>query len=221
MSYYLCYPSYSEECVRRRLERLRALGVVEVANLLGKGHAAVVLEGRLSDGSPVAVKVLRADSKREDLIYECRLTELAYPISPKVYSCSEEFIVMELVKGRPAAEVLASEGFRYAYIAKVLAAGRGLDIRGVDHRELSRAHKHVVISGGGAVKILDYESAALVERPCNICRLVSWLARLRGADVEALGELLALLRDYKKTSDEDRRGELFREILGGSKVLSV
>jgi len=221
MSYYLCYPSYSEECVRRRLEKLRTLGVVEVVNLLGRGHAAVVLEARLNDGSPVAVKVLRADSKREDLIHECGLTKLAYPISPKVYSCSEELIVMELVKGRPAAEVLASEGFKYPYIAKVLAAGRGLDIRRVDHRELSRAHKHVVIDGGGAVKVLDYESAALAEKPCNICRLLSWLARLRGANVEVLEELLALLRDYKKTPDEDRRKELFKEILGSSKALSA
>jgi putative serine/threonine protein kinase len=221
MSHYLCYPSSSEDCVRGRLEELRTLGVVEVLNLLGKGHAAVVLEARLSNGTPVAVKVLRVDSKRTDLTAECRVAELAYPVSPKVYSCSEEFIVMELVRGYPAVEVLASEGFRYPYVVKVLAAGRWLDVRGVDHRELSRAHKHVVIDRTGAVRILDYESAAVVERPCNICRLFSWLARLRGVDVGVLGEVLTLLRYYKKAEREDLRRELFKEILRSSEVLSA
>jgi len=220
MSYYLCYPHYSEDCIRRRLERLRTLGVAEVVGVLGKGHAAVVMEARLSNGTPVAVKVLRADSKRSELTYECRITKLAYPISPKVYACTEEFIVMELVRGHPAAEILVSESFRYPYVAKVLAAGRGLDIRGIDHRELSRAHKHVVIDRGGVVKILDYESAALIERPCNICRLLSWLARLRRVEVEVLQELFTLLRDYRKSYSEDRRSELFKEILKGSQIIS-
>ena len=221
MSHYLCYPSSSEDCIRRRLEELRSLGVVEVLGLLGKGHAAVVLEVRLSDGTPAAVKVLRLDSKRTDLTGECRVAERAYPVAPRVYSCSGEFIVMELVRGYPAAEVLVSEGFGYPYVVKVLAAGRWLDVRGVDHRELSRAHKHVVIDRAGAVRILDYESAAVVERSCNICRLLSWLARLRGVEMEVLGEVLNLLRNYKKAESEDLRRELFKEILRSSEVLSV
>ena len=209
---YLCYPSYNQSCLERRLEGLRSAGVAELSRLLGKGHSSVVLEAVLTSGERVAVKVLRTDSRRRDLVTECQLMRRAYPLSPLVVACGEDYIVMELVRGVGVGNALADSGRRWALLLKVLAAGRGLDVAGVDHRELSRAHKHVILTPDGRVKVIDYESASLAESPCNVCRLASWLAFRLGYLRVDPGVLIGVLRDYKRAR-EDARGEVFRRLI--------
>ncbi|MEM2007398.1 MAG: hypothetical protein QW154_07160 [Sulfolobales archaeon] len=209
---YLCYPSHSRECVEKRLAELSSLGIVGVSRLIGKGHSSTVLEALLYNGARAALKVLRTDSKRAELLTECRLAERAYPLAPRVIECGEHYILMELVEGVSVAEAVPKAERIAALVLKVISAGRGLDIRWVEHRELSRADRHVLITVDGKVKIVDYESATMSERPGNVCRLTSWLLRrvLRiGLEV---GGILELLRRYRK-ADEGERKSLFPELL--------
>ncbi len=210
--YYLCYPSFSRSCAEERASELAGLGVLGATRLLGKGHSSTVLEVSLAGGGRAALKVLRTDSKRSDLLAECEVLGRAYPVSPRVASCGRYYILMELVEGVPVVEALSRAESKLPLVLKVISAGRGLDILGVDHRELSRAQKHVFLTVDGRVKILDYESASPSERPRNVCRLTSWLlSRVLHLERE-LRELAGLLREYKR-ADEGERRDVFRELV--------
>lgn len=209
---YLCYPSYSRECIEKRVAELRGLGIVGVSRLIGKGHSSTVLEVLLYNGARAALKVLRTDSKRADLLTECKLAERAYPLAPKIIDCGEHYVLMELVEGVSAAEAVLKTERTTALVLKVITAGRGLDTRRIEHRELSRADKHVLITVDGKVKIVDYENATISERPRNVCRLTSWLLRRVLRISLETGVLLELLRRYGK-ADEGERRNLFPDLV--------
>lgn len=209
---YLCYPNYTRECAEKRLLELRDAGVLSLLRVVGKGHSSIVLEVALLSGDTAALKILRTDSKRADLRAECGLMKRAYPVSPRVLSCGDFYILMELLHGVQVVEALREASNKAPLVLKVISAGRGLDISGIDHRELSRAHKHVLLTAGGKVKILDYESATLSERPRNVCRLVSWLIHsVLNLELEKTG-VVELLREYKR-SDEETRRKIFPELV--------
>jgi len=208
----LCYPLHDRDCAEKRLSKLKGVGVLRVVRLLGKGHSSTVLEVELASGARAALKILRIDSKRDSLLQECSLMKKAYPLAPEVITCGDDYVVMELVSGTPAVDTLKLGENIVTNVLKILSSGRGLDILGVDHEELSRADKHVVITHRGTVKILDYESASPSDHPRNLCRLISWtLHRVLGLDLRST-EIASLLRKYKETGEPERR-EVFRELV--------
>lgn len=208
----LCYPLHDRDCAEERFSKLRGVGVLRIVRFLGKGHSSIVLEAELATGVHAAVKVLRADSKRDSLLLECLLMKHAYPLAPEVIACGDDYIVMELVSGIPAVNILRQGENVVTNVIKILSSGRGLDILGIDHKELSRADKHVVITHKGTVKIFDYESANFSNRPHNLSRLTSWLLhRVLGLDLRST-EITNLLKKYKETGEPARR-EIFHELV--------
>lgn len=218
----LDYPVGSPERARRIAENLSAVGVEEVCldgpawvpggyRVLGKGHAAVVLRARLRGVGDVAVKLRRADSKRDSLALECAALRAAWPVAPRVYWCTDEFIVMDLVEGEPVAELARSvRGCvgALALVAKVAEAARWLDRVGVCHEELSdlRGHAFVV---GNAVKFIDFESASM-RFCCTVCKVVSWALHRSPLPTacpklrEGAGAVREALRRYKRRPDRER-----------------
>jgi putative serine/threonine protein kinase len=80
-----------------------------------------------------------------------------------------------------------------------------MDAYGLDHGELSRAHKNVIVSDDDSPKILDFESASVMRRPSNFTSLTQYLF-LGGSIAKKMtrlmgpvdrDELLKCLRDYK------------------------
>jgi putative serine/threonine protein kinase len=80
-----------------------------------------------------------------------------------------------------------------------------MDAYGLDHGELSRAHKNVIISNDDIPRILDFESASLMRRPSNFTSLAQYLfigGSIAKKMVRVMGpvdkeELLKCLREYK------------------------
>jgi len=80
-----------------------------------------------------------------------------------------------------------------------------MDAYGLDHGELSRAHKNVIVSNDDIPVILDFESASLMRRPSNFTSLAQYLflgGSIAKKMVRVLGpvdkdELLKCLRGYK------------------------
>lgn len=145
-------------------------------SVLGRGHAAVVVAGVLEGVGLVAVKVRREDSKRDSLMLECRALEASWPVAPRVYRCTDEFIVMDLVEGSPINEIASSVrgcDEAVALIAKVAEAARWLDRVGVCHEELSDLRGHAFIVGNGVIKFIDFESASM-RFCCTVCKVLSW-----------------------------------------------
>ena len=213
----LCYPLPDPECVRERMEELSSCGVMELLKegkkhisdwaVLGKGHSSIVLKALLRGGGVAAVKVLRRDSKRDDLYLECLFLNRGQPITPKPLCCRKDLIVMEFVGGRPLKEVLKRDKMScqkaLPIVLKVFEAVNWLDRAGIDHKELSRPEKHVFITSEGTVKILDLESASGGPSR-NLLRVFSWFIMRSWFGNECcakdlIKEALPLLRSYKGT----------------------
>ena len=225
----ICYPSAGRSCFNKRVRELLSHGInyivsegrhiVNKIRVLGKGHSAIVVKALHSKYGLVALKLRRSDSKRDSLILECRLMKPATPVAPKPIVCSDDFVIMEFVDGESLEEFIKTSvtSCRDAVLllVKVMAASYWLDAIGIDHKELSIAGKHVIISRNGSVKIIDYESAAIHHSPCNLCRSFSWIVMRRrllqtfcGVSSEFIDSLVDLIRKYKLTTSLVERREL-------------
>jgi putative serine/threonine protein kinase len=96
-----------------------------------------------------------------------------------------------------------------------------MDTYGLDHGELSRAHKNVIVSNNDIPTILDFESASLMRRPSNFTSLTQYLflgGSIAKKIARVLGpvnrdELLKCLRDYKAGGWKDA-SEATTKVLG-------
>ena len=218
----VAYPSGEEAEVASRVRQLEQLNVTALLfegrlrtdrlSVLGKGVVGMVVIGH-KDGQRVAVKIRRVDARRPSLTPEAEHLKLAnsFGVGPICLGGTSDVLAMELVEGLSLPswlESLKGRGRR----ARVRHAVRILleqcvkmDAYGLDHGELSRAPKNVIISSDDNPRILDFESASLMRRPRNFTSLTQYLflggniakkmARILGPVDKK--ELLSCMRDYK------------------------
>jgi len=216
----LCYPAFNADVFAERLRNLRDMGVSELLSkgpssisrwrILGKGHVGIVVAAKHLEAE-VALKILRTDAERTSL--EPEGVMLAYAnmaeVGPKIITCTNDFLISELIEGvslmswahtgtklsqpETCARALIFQGFR-------------LDLAGIDHGELSRPDKHVLLQVEGSPVLIDFESASVNRRCNNLLSLVQFMfirrTTLRNAfrsfDISKNNDnLLATLRAYK------------------------
>src|SRR5438046_6895378 len=116
------------------------------------------------------------DSRRKSMGHEAEMMRIACNagIGPECLGSSQEILKMQFVDGRRLPSWLSSLEGR-GRRARVRSTFRTLfqqcvrlDAFGLDHGELSRAHKNVLVSDDGRPWILDFESASLMRRVHNI-----------------------------------------------------
>jgi len=201
----VCYPR--PRC-HRDPDWLTTYGIVAVCDVaggtpllgglrvLGKGHAGVVMAALHTKG-PVAVKVLRLDSKRGSLEWEARLQLEASRAgaAPRMWAWSDWFIVSDLVAG-PSLEVLAEHGEPPGWaVIEALRAARALDATGILHHEIHRPWRNILYTTSKAL-IVDYESAS---RGCgNVPKIISGIASRHSILRGLLGSRRGLLREYRR-----------------------
>ncbi len=204
----LCYPY--DRCSRARilariltecgLTHLVEAGgtVIRGYRFLGKGFSSIIAMG-LMDGSRVAVKIRRLDSRRRGLGKEAVMLEYLAPsrLAPLVYAWRRDFIVMEYIGCRGLADELKRSRSPLGVARRVLAAAYLLDTLGVNHAELNRPHGHVYVCGERVV-FIDFESAGFSARPRNFTSLAGYFYR-RGVLPRIIcgHDTLALLSQYK------------------------
>ncbi len=187
----LCYPPVycSEDILGKRLNSLRDFGVEYLVDygdyklygyhVLGKGYSAIV-SLCIHDGVPRILKVRRLDSRRKGLEAEAVFLEFLEPfeLSPKIYSWSKDFIVMEYVDGTPLPIFIENNLDKIDHVRRVLrkllVKAFILDSLGIDHGELNRPGSHVMVKGSEIV-FLDFESASASRKPRNLTSLASYL----------------------------------------------
>lgn len=220
----LSYPAYSGEIATARLDELRSLGVkgIELRGnsligrtpVLGKGHVGVVVSA-LFGGDRVAMKIRRVDADRASMEDEAKYLRVANSVSvgPVLLGVSRNFLLMELVEGEFLMDWMgglgASEGLLRGVLRGVLERARRLDVVGLDHGELSRAPRHILVVGG-VPRIVDFESASLNRRCRNVTSAAQFLFinRLVRGRVERFMELpdgdklLGALRAYRGIPSE-------------------
>jgi len=224
----LAYPKPSDESVESRIGQLKSLGIeglefegplkIGKLSVLGKGVVGLVFAG-IADGGRVAVKIRRTDSRRGSMLHEAEMMRAANKagIGPECLGSSEDVLEMQFLDGQRLPLWISSLKGRgrkarvKSTVKALLEQCARLDAYGLDHGELSRAHKNVLVSTGDHPWILDYESASLMRRVNNFTSLAQYIllsGRFSRKVLRILGpvnrdELMKCLRLYKTGQTND------------------
>jgi len=190
----LCYPKPSEAETQNRISELAALGVESVefcgqafaftVPVLGKGYVGVVVVAYVG-GQRYAIKMRRVDADRQSLEREAELLMKANGagVGPKFLAVSQNFMLMELVDGDLLATWLETHKDKIVIkkvLADILEQCWRLDQAGLDHGELSKAPKHLLVDNSGKAFIVDFETASLERRMSNVTAVSQFLFQGKG-----------------------------------------
>ena len=232
----LSWPSFDEALAEERLRDLRLLGVdalllggphlVGSLRILGKGHVGIVVAAKMGEVR-AALKVRRTDADRATLRDEAELLGLANSVrvGPELLGCTDDLLLMELIEGAYLGDWLegltpSDSGPLRDVLGKLLGDARRLDEVDLDHGELVRVRRHIIVAGG-VPRIIDFESASTERRAANVTTVVQSIF-LNQATSAKLGRLmrlpereglLAALRRYKTEMSDGGFEELLR-VLG-------
>lgn len=188
----LCYPRFSPDEANRRITELKNLGVEAVEftgkkvafNLpvLGKGKVGIVLTAYAKTGR-VALKIRRVDADRKDMTHEAEMLRKANEVrvGPQMIGVNHNFLLVEFVEGTILPEWVSNLRGRGAkkrirmVLLDVLQQCRRLDDVVLDHGELSRAPKHIIIDSQDRAHIVDFEAASTQRRPSNVTAICQYL----------------------------------------------
>ncbi len=228
----LCYPKASEAEVQKRLMELQehCVKAVEFAGkasafnvpVLGKGFVGIVVTAHL-DGQKVALKIRRVDADRLGLQHEAQMLAKAntVQVGPRFRGVSKNFLLMQLVDGAMLPDWLeAHKGKEHVrgVLNDVLEQCWRLDNAGLDHGELSKAPKHIIVDKQRKPWIVDFETASVNRKTANVTSVCQFLFTSGGAVARAVAEVLGerkreeiiyALRLYKK----DRTRENFNSVV--------
>jgi putative serine/threonine protein kinase len=203
------------------LSELRKLGVEEVVlegrveisglRVLGKGCVSIVVVARCREGE-AALKIRRVDANRPSLSQEAELQSLAnrVAVGPKLYNYSDNFILMELIRGVNLPEWVRNLKGRgmVSNLRRVcrdlLAKCWRLDQAHLDHGELSNLSKHVIV--GDRVEIIDFESASTKRSVRNLTSAAQYLfiggpvaSKIRRVlNLKERNTIIEAIRSYKR-----------------------
>jgi putative serine/threonine protein kinase len=188
----MCYPRHDLRELRRRVKELKKLGVTAVefvgeknafnVQVLGKGCVGIVVVA-LTDRGKVALKVRRVDADRAGMQREAEMLRRANDVGvgPRLLGTTENFLLMEFIDGTLLpqwVEMLKGRGARSRIrrvLREVLEQCWRLDEVGLDHGELSRAPKHVIVDSSDNPCLVDFETASLHRRVSNVTSICQYL----------------------------------------------
>jgi putative serine/threonine protein kinase len=230
----VAYPRFSAGEYSKRIAEMRSLGVTALMiggsgrstingiRIAGKGCVGLVIKARIGRRI-LALKILRTDANRKTMVREARLHSIANSlgVGPHLEGYTNNLIVMELVEGPSivywvhGASTLAARDIARSVLEQCFK----LDGAGLDHGELSRLDRHIVITAesGKSACIIDFESASTTRRTSNVTAAAQSLF-LYGAVANSVRGLLGepdtdsvviALRNYKR----ERSREAFDAVL--------
>jgi len=218
----LCYPKYDSEEATKRIRQLKRLGVKAVhftgkkkafdIPVLGRGHVGIVVVASTKTGQ-AALKIRRLDADRKEMLHEAEMLAKANSvgIGPRLIATERDFLLMEFIDGTLLPDWAANIKGRGArkrtrsVLRDILEQCYRLDHAGLDHGELSRAPKHIIIDTLDKAHIVDFETASTLRRTSNVTSISQYLfmksqlarilrRRIGNMDHEVL---MVALRSYK------------------------
>jgi putative serine/threonine protein kinase len=230
----LCFPNIVEDELRSRIQELYNLGVAALefsgsasvfgvaVPVLGKGFVGIVAIAHLK-GQRLAVKIRRTDADRADLLHEAAMISKAnmVGVAPRLVASSKNFLLMQLIDGDLLPNWLKTHKEKEAVrrvLGEVLEQCYRLDEAGLDHGELSKAPKHLLVDKSGKVFIVDFETSSVERRVSNVTAVCQYLFAGNSSASKILGDvfgvkdrlgLIDVMRAYKK----NRNRENFERLL--------
>ncbi|HIE15243.1 TPA: serine/threonine protein kinase [Candidatus Bathyarchaeota archaeon] len=228
--YVICYPQYGREELKKRINEMKNLGIEAVEfcgkrivcnlSVLGKGCVGIVIMAHTPFGR-AALKIRRTDANRKSMHREAEMLKKAnsVDVGPKLLGYSENLLLTEFVDGILLPEWLESirrdDDITKLTLKKVLLEivkqSRRLDSIGLDHGELSKASKHIIVRPDGNVCIVDFESASTFRRASNVTSVCQFLF-IKGQASKRISKILGVvsrerlisaLRTYKKNKSDE------------------
>ncbi len=181
----LAYPHTTDREVKKRLEEIAELGVLDLVpagnssiedyRILGKGCTSIVVLVTLADGK-AALKIQRTDSNRESSAHEAEILRKTNNIGvgPILLKHTKNLLLMEYIDGTKISSWLLEKtaGHDRKTIAQVLKLVLEdcyrLDIAGIDHGQLNPAKKHIIVRDNSIPEIIDFESSSTSRRTTNV-----------------------------------------------------
>jgi putative serine/threonine protein kinase len=214
----ISYPRFSDGEYSERIAEMKSLGVTSLItgngrstvngiSIAGKGWVGLVLKAKIG-GITCALKIRRVDADRKDMEAEARIHAMANDagVGPRLFGHTKNLISMEFVDGPSIAEWIrsASAAEMRRVAGSVLQQCRLLDKAGIDHGELSRLGRHVIVTDELPC-IIDFESASTTRKTSNVTSAVQSLF-LFGAVAGHMKKMLKVdnaktigaLREYKE-----------------------
>ncbi len=219
----LCFPNPIETELQSRLQELRSLGVTALefsgtaslfgvaVPVLGKGFVGIVVIAHVN-GKRVAVKIRRVDADRADLLHEARMLSKANSVNvaPKLMTASKNFLLMQLIDGDLLPNWLKTNKDAATVkkvLGEILEQCFRLDQVGLDHGELSKAPKHLLVDKTEKAFIVDFETASVERRVANVTAVCQYFFGGNSSAAKILTEifgerdrleLIDALKGYKK-----------------------
>ena len=219
----LCFPNPNEQELESRIQELHSLGVSALeftgeaslfgvkVPVLGKGFVCIVVIAKV-DEKKAAVKILRVDSGRADLLHEAAMLQKANTVAvgPKLIGASKNFLIMQLIDGELLPNWLEKTSDKVVVkrvLGQILEQCYRLDEAGIDHGELSKAPKHLLVDKALSVFMVDFETASSERHVANVTAVCQYLfagnssaSRILAESLgqKDMGQLVAALKAYKK-----------------------
>ena len=220
----VCYPRTNPTEIYHRLEEMQQHGVTSIefvgktnaSNIpvLGKGYVGVVVVANVK-GQKVALKMRRIDADRLDFTHEAEMLQKANAIGvgPKFIAVSNNFLLSQLIDGDLLEDWLQTpreKGLIRNVLVDILEQCWSLDEAGLDHGELSKAPKHLLVDKMDKPFIVDFETASIVRKVINVTSVCQFLFMGNSRAAKMLDEvfgkknrlsLISGLKKFKKNTN--------------------
>jgi putative serine/threonine protein kinase len=175
----ISYPRFSESEYKDRIAEMQSLGITSISlggrttingtRVAGKGQVGIVLRAKIGSKT-CALKIRRIDADRKTMDEEARLHRIANDagVGPRLEGHTKNLIAMEFVGGQSIVDWVesAKKATLRRMARSVLEQCYSLDRAEIDHGELSRLNRHVIVSDSPC--IIDFESASTARKTCNV-----------------------------------------------------
>ena len=186
------YPLKNKEVAERRIKELikyEVTAIISAGNssllgfpILGKGTNSLVVKIIYRDKLAV-LKILRLDSSRETLNHEAEfLNELkGLGIAPVLLLNLGWALIEEYIAGKNISDFLSLDVFDLdiqelkRFLRCLLYKSYLLDSKQIDHGELSRPHRHVIVLDDLDIRFIDFESASKMRKPKNLTSIIQYV----------------------------------------------
>lgn len=189
----ITYPHYSECEYKARITEMESLGITSIilgdgnaivnnTRIAGKGCVGIVVKAKLGRDKVCALKIRRTDADRKTMDNEAYFHRMANSIgvAPRLEEHTKNLIAMDFVSGMSIIDWVAGDDDSnknknnkkaeksnlYNIATAILEQCFSLDLAGLDHGELSRLARHVIVSE--RPHIIDFESASTSRKTCNV-----------------------------------------------------
>ena len=174
---------------------LGGMTTINGLHVVGKGQVGLVLRAKIGN-KICALKIRRVDANRKTMDDEVSLHRIANDaqVGPRLEAHTKDLIAMEFIDGLSIVDWVQSAGKTQLrdMAQSVLEQCYRLDNMLLDHGELSRLNRHVIVSD--RPYIIDFESASKIRKTSNVTAAAQSMF-LYGAVAEIVHKTLQINRE--------------------------